>query len=93
MPRRAPTTLREFAKLHPEVEGVVQHVGRATWDLLLVDVEGSWVREEFASEDDARAACAELGIRVRTGWDDPRIVRRMNVRDHWSDPEGQRRAL
>jgi hypothetical protein len=90
---RAPNGLRDFAKLHREVEGVLQHVGLRTWDLVLVDVEGLWVRDEFASEEDAEAACSELGIRVHKGWDDPRIVRRMNARDHWNRPGGQRRAL
>jgi hypothetical protein len=93
MARRAPSELREFAKLHPEVEAVVQHVGRATWDLLLVDVHGSWVREEFETESEALAVCDELGIRMHRGWEDPRIARRMNARDHWNAPGGQRRAL
>jgi hypothetical protein len=89
----APSALRDFVKLHREVEAVLQHVGRATWDLLLVDVEGAWVRDEFAGEEDAEAACRELGIRVHRGWDDHRIVRRMNGRDDWNRPDGQRRAL
>jgi hypothetical protein len=93
MPRRAPTALRDFAKLHPEVEAVLQHVGRQTWDLLLVDVKGNWVRDEFESEEAAEATCSELGIRIHRGWADPRITRRMNARDHWNDPGGQRRAL
>jgi len=93
MATRAPNRLRDFAKLHREVEGVLQHVGLRTWDLVLVDVEGLWVRDEFASEEDAEAACSELGIRVHRGWDDPRMVRRMNARDHWNRPGGQRRAL
>jgi hypothetical protein len=90
--RRAPSALREFAKLHREVEAVAQHVGRDTWDLLLVDVEGNWVREEFETEDATRAVCEELGIRLHRGWDDPRLARRMNGRDHWNAPGGQRRA-
>ena len=93
MPRRAPSALRDFAKLHPEVEAVLQHVGRRTWDLLLVDVEGNWVRDEFESEEAAEATCSELGIAIHRGWADPRITRRMNARDHWNDPGGQRRAL
>jgi hypothetical protein len=93
MPTRAPNALREFVKLRPEVEGVVQRVGLETWDLLLVDVTGLWVRDEFESAEAAEAAARELGIRVHRGWDDPRIVRRMNARDHWGSPEGQRRAL
>jgi hypothetical protein len=93
MATRAPNGLRDFAKLHREVEGVLQHVGLRTWDLVLVDVEGLWVRDEFTSEEDAEAACSELGIRIHKGWGDPRMVRRMNARDHWNRPGGQRRAL
>jgi hypothetical protein len=93
VPRRAPNTLRDFAKLHRQVEAVLQHVGLATWDLVLVDVDGNWVRDEFESEEAAEGACRELGIRMHRGWDDPRMVRRMNDRDHWNRPGGQRRAL
>jgi hypothetical protein len=90
--RRAPTALREFAKLRPEVEAVLQHVGLRTWDLVLVDVTGLWVREEFDDPAAAEACCRELGLRMHRGWGDPRIVRRMNARDHWASPDGQRRA-
>jgi hypothetical protein len=90
--KRAPSALREFAKLRPEVEAVLQHVGLRTWDLVLVDVTGLWVRDEFESEEAAEAACRELGIRLHHGWDDARLARRMNGRDHWNTPEGQRRA-
>ncbi|HEX6332288.1 MAG TPA: hypothetical protein VF129_13530 [Actinomycetota bacterium] len=89
---RAPSHLREFVKMRPEVEAVLQHVGRRTWDLVLVDVEGLWVREEFESEEAAEAACLDLGIRMHRGWDDQRLVRRMRRRDHWGQPGGQRRA-
>lgn len=84
--------LRSFVSLHPEVEAVLQHVGRRTWDLLLIDVNGLWAREEFASESDARAAASALRIRLQEGWDDSRLARRMQARDHWSTPDGQRRA-
>jgi hypothetical protein len=93
MPRRAPSALREFVKLHPEVEAVLQRVGRGTWDLVLVDVTGLWVRDEFETDAAAEAAARELGIRLHRGWGDPRMVRRMNARNHWSGPGGQRRAL
>ena len=86
-----PWSLREFVQLRPEVEGVVQHVGRATWDLLLIDVTGRWVREEFPTREAAQAACTRLGIRAHDGWE-PRLARRMNGRDHWSTADGQRRA-
>lgn len=71
----------------------MQHVGLATWDLFAIDVAGNWTREEFSSKEDAEAACAWLGIRAHDGWDEPRLVRRLNGRDHWSTPDGQRRAL
>lgn len=90
---RAPNAIRDFAKLHPEVEAVLQHVGRRTWDLVLVDADGSWVRDEFESVEAAEAACREIGLRMHRGWDDPRLGRRMNQRDHWNTPGGQRRAL
>ena len=89
---RSPSALREFVKLRPEVEAVLQHVGLRTWDVVLIDVTGLWVRDEFESEEAAEAACRELGIRLHRGWDDPRIVRRMGARDHWNTPDGQRRA-
>jgi hypothetical protein len=87
-----PNALREFVKLHPEVEGVLQHVGLRTWDLVLIDVTGLWVRDEFVSEEEAEAAGRELGIRIHRGWDEPRLARRMASRDHWDSPDGQRRA-
>jgi hypothetical protein len=90
---RAPNALRDFAKLHREVEAVLQHVGLRTWDLVLIDVDGLWVRDEFENEEAAEAACRELGIRMHRGWEDPRLARRMNARDHWNTPAGQRRAL
>lgn len=88
----APSALREFVKLRPEVEAVLQHVGLRTWDLVLVDATGLWVRDEFESPEAAEAACRELGIRMREGWDDVRVVRRMAARNHWTSPDGQRRA-
>lgn len=93
MSRRAPGRLYDFAKLHPEVEAVLQHVGRETWDLLLIDVDGTWVRDEFRTREEAEAACGDLGIPLHRDWDDPRLARRMNARDHWGTPGGQRRAL
>jgi hypothetical protein len=90
--KHAPSALREFVKLRPEVEAVLQHVGLRTWDLVLIDVTGLWVRDEFESEEAAEATCRELGIRLHRGWDEPRIARRMNGRDHWNTSDGQRRA-
>jgi hypothetical protein len=85
--------LRRFASLQPEVEAVLQHVGLRTWDLVLVDVDGNWIREVVPSPEHAEAACRQLGVRLNRGWDDPRLLRRMNRRDHWGRPGGQRRAL
>lgn len=85
--------LVDFVKLRPEVEAVVQHVGRETWDLVLISVDGTWTREEYPSAEAAEAAGRALGVRLHRGWDEPRIARRMNARDHWNTAEGQRRAL
>ncbi len=90
---RAPGALLDFVKIHREVEGVIQHVGRETWDLLLIDVDGDWVRDEFSSKERAEAACRDLGVRWHDRWDDPRMTRRMSRGDPWSDPGGRRRAL
>lgn len=90
---RAPSALRRFVMLRSDVEAVLQAVGLRTWDLLLIDAQGNWVRDEFSSEEHAEAVCRDLGIRMHRGWDDPRMARRMNKRDHWNEPGGQRRAL
>jgi hypothetical protein len=90
---RVPYHLAEFVKLHRQVEGVIQHVGLQTWDLLLVDVSGLWDRDEFPTREAAEAACGTLRIPSHEGWDNPRLVRRMNGRDHWNTSDGQRRAL
>jgi hypothetical protein len=91
--RRIPNHLAEFVKLHRQVEGVIQHVGLQTWDLLLVDVTGLWDRDEFPTKEAAEAVCQRLHVPTHPGWDDPRLVRRMNGRDHWNTLDGQRRAL
>ena len=85
--------LRRFAMVQPEVEAVVQRIGRDTWDLVLIDVDGNWNRGVFESKEEAEAAANELGVRVHDGWDDDRLAKRMNRRDHWNQPGGQRRAL
>jgi len=89
---RVSSALRDFVKLRPEVEAVLQHVGLRTWDLVLIDATGLWVRDEFESEEAAVRACDTLGIRMHRGWDEPRMTRRMNRRDHWNTADGQRRA-
>lgn len=93
MTRRASGRLYDFAKLRPEAEAVLQHVGRRTWDLVVIDVDGTWVRDAFDSAEEGEAAAAELGVRVHRGWGEPRMSRRMNGRDHWGRSGGQRRAL
>ena len=89
----APAYFREFAILHQDVEAVIQRVGLNTWECLLIDPDGNWSQALFPSKETASAACAELEVRAHEGWDDPRMARRMNRRDHWGDPGGQRRAL
>jgi hypothetical protein len=79
--------------LHAEVEGVLQRCGRGTFDLVLVDVDGSWTRDVVASADEARAVAADLGVRLHPGWDDPRLVRRIDRHDEWVGNGGTRRAL
>jgi hypothetical protein len=90
---RAPSRLREFVKLRTDVEAVLQQVSAEVWDLVLIAVDGTWVREEFASTEDAEAVCRDLDVRLHPDWDDPRMARRMNRRDHWNTPGGQKRAL
>jgi hypothetical protein len=79
--------------LHREVEAVLQRCGRETFDVLLVDVEGTWTRDVVASAEEGRALAGDLGVRLHDGWDDPRLARRMNRRDEWGDSGGTRRAL
>jgi hypothetical protein len=79
--------------VQPEVEAVVQRIGRDTWDLVLIDVDGNWNRGVFESKEQARAVAEELGVPTHEGWDDDRLAKRMNKRDHWNSPGGQRRAL
>jgi hypothetical protein len=93
MGRRAPGRLSDFLKLHPESEAILQHVGRGAWDLLVIDVDGTWVREVLRTPEEAEAACRDLGVPLHRDWDDPRLGRRMNARDHWGTSGGQRRAL
>jgi hypothetical protein len=89
----APREVREFAKLRREVEAVVQRCGRETLDLILIDEAGNWTRTVVASHEEAEAMSRDLGVRLHMGWDDPRLARRLNHRDHWGEPGGQRRAL
>jgi hypothetical protein len=90
---RASNRLRDFVIRHRDVEAVVQHVGLRTWDLLLIDLTGLWIREEVHSREEAEALCRDLRVRLTRGWDDPRLSRRMAARNHWNTADGQRRAL
>jgi hypothetical protein len=88
-----PGDFRNLAMVGNEPEAVIQRIGRDTWDCVLIDVAGNWTRAVFPSKEHAEEACRQLGIRFHDGWDDPRMARRMNRRDHWGEPGGQRRAL
>ena len=92
MKGRTPAELRRFVQLRQDVEAVLQRCGRETFDLLLVDLEGNWTRWVFPSHEQAQAVAADLEVPLHDGWDD-RMAKRMNRRDHWSEPGGQRRAL
>jgi len=92
MRARTPSELRRFVLGRPSVEAVLQRCGIETYDLLLIDMDGNWTRWVFTSDDAARAVADDLDVRLHEGWDD-RMARRMNRRDHWNQPGGQRRAL
>jgi hypothetical protein len=92
MPPLTPTELRRFAMLRSDVEAVLQRCGRDTWDLVLIDVDGNWTRWVFVSRAAAEAAAEDLGVPLHDAWD-ARMTQRMNRRDHWGEPGGQRRAL
>lgn len=90
---KLPGDFREFAMLRQDVEAVIQRCGLNTFDCVLIDVDGNWTRAVFPSKEVAEEACRDLEIRVHEGWDEPRMAQRMNRRDHWGEPGGQRRAL
>ena len=90
---RVPHDLRHFAIVQPEVEAVCQRIGRETWDLLLIDVKGNWTRGVFQSKEQCEQAARQLDVPFHDGWDDDRMAKRMNKRDHWNEPGGQKRAL
>jgi hypothetical protein len=89
---RIPIELRTFKLQRPDVEAVVQRCGLNTCDLLLIDVDGNWTRWVFTSEETAVTVADALELPLHRSWDD-RMVKRMNKRDHWNEPGGQRRAL
>lgn len=90
--RTAYPELRRFAAERTGVEAVVQRCGRETFDLVLVDADGNWTRWVFESKEAAEAAADDLGVSVSEGWSED-LAKRMNRRDHWNAPGGQRRAL
>jgi hypothetical protein len=92
-PVNVPADFQAFATLHRDVEAVVQRVGLNTWDCMLMEPGGLWTRAVYPSKETAVEACREVEVPVHDGWDDPRMARRMNRRDHWGEPGGQRRAL
>jgi hypothetical protein len=87
-----PSELRKFVTYQPDVEALLQRCGLDTYDLLLIDFQGNWTRWVFTSEEEAVAIADTLGVPLHRGWDQ-RMARRMNKRDHWNEPGGQRRAL
>jgi hypothetical protein len=90
---KVPADVRRFAMLGEDVEAVIQRCGLNTVDCVLIDVNGNWTRAVFPSKEVAEAACRDLGVRFHDGWEDLRLAQRMNRRDHWGEPGGQRRAL
>jgi hypothetical protein len=90
---RIPEDVRRFVAGRDGVDAVVQRIGHDTWDLLLIDGDGSWERMVTASKEAAEAAAGELGAEVHDGWDADELAKRMNRRDEWNDPGGRRRAV
>jgi hypothetical protein len=90
---KIPSDVRKFVTLRPDVEAVLQRCGLDTFDLVFIDAKGDWTRAVFPSESEAEAAADRLDVPLHHGWDDDRMAKRMNRRDHWNEPGGQRRAL
>ena len=72
-----PADLRQFAIVQPEVEAVCQRIGRETWDLLLIDVDGNWTRGVFESKEQCEGVATQLRVPFHDGWDDESIAKRM----------------
>jgi hypothetical protein len=90
---KIPDDVRRFATGRTGVDGVVQRIGRDTWDLVLIDGDGNWTRMVTTSKESAEAAAKELGAGVHDGWDADELAKRMNRRDDWNTPGGRRRAV
>ena len=87
-----PKDARAFVAQHDGVQAVVQRIGADTFDLILIDAEGNWDRWVLPSAQAALDAAEALGVAAHDGWPDD-LAKRMNRRDHWNVPGGQRRAL
>jgi hypothetical protein len=87
-----PKDARAFVAARRDVEAVVQRIGAGTFDLILVDGDGNWDRWVLPSDEAAASVAEALGVPAHQGWTDE-LARRMNRRDHWNSPGGQRRAL
>lgn len=92
MAKGIPGDLVNFTKLRTGVEAVLQRIGRETYDLIVADPDGNWTRAVFPSEEAARHAAEYLEIPLHDGWDE-RTSQRLNRRDHWGEPGGQKRAI
>jgi hypothetical protein len=87
-----PKEARAFVASRHDVHAVVQRIGADTFDLVLVDADGNWDRWVVPSEEAANGMAEALGVTAHDGWTDD-LSKRMNRRDHWNAPGGQRRAL
>lgn len=92
MSKGIPADLVNFTKVRLGVEAVLQRIGHDTYDLVLSDPDGNWTRGVFPSEEDARYAAKFLEIPLHEGWNE-RMSQRLNRRDHWGEPGGQKRAI
>lgn len=94
MSDKIPDDVRRFASEHSDgLDAVVQRIGLDTFDLVLIAGDGSWTRWVTTSKESADAAAKELGATVHEGWDADELAKRMNRRDEWNTPGGQRRAV
>jgi hypothetical protein len=90
---KIPPDVRRFVQEGHDVAAVIQRIGLDTFDLLLIDAEGNWTRMVTTSKEAAESAAKVLGVEPHDGWDADELAKRMNKRDHWNAPGGQRRAL
>jgi hypothetical protein len=88
-----PVDFRRFAGSREGVEAVIQRLGAAAYDVILVDAAGNWTRAVVESEEAALRACEDLGVTAHMGWEGHALGQRMNDLDAWSTPGATRRAL